>query len=259
MPRKKRESSRPKDKKITKELVYSFLQIPEKTFRDMQPSEVKTMMNSFALYIKQNGMDEVIFNRILAYMHKFISNMASSQFIIAGMDSKDIYQEASQALHLRAIDKFNPNKNMSFVNFAKMCMRRYIITLLNTSRNRKKDQPLNRSMPLDQIFPSEDDGDDGGCLLNVLSDDVDFIEDMCRTEDVRKTRQLLEKNLSPLERDVFTMHLEKRSYKDIAREVSRIYGRYYNEKSVDNALIRVRAKAIGLKISVDLPLFVDES
>jgi len=263
MPRKKRESVKNsrarKDKKIAKDLVESFLSIPEKTFRDMQPSEVKVMMNTFAIYLKQNGMDEVVFGRVLAYMHKFMMNMAGNQFVIAGMDSKDIYQEAARALQYRAIEKFNPNKNMSFVNFAKMCMKRYIITLLNTSRHRKKDQPLNRSVPLEQAFPSEDEGEDGGCLMNVIGDEEDFVNDLCRNEDVKKTRDILENLLSPLEKDVFAMHLEKRSYRDIAREVTRRHGRPFNEKSVDNALIRVRAKAIYLKGMSDLPLFSDES
>lgn len=246
-----------KKKKITSEAIDSYLQIPEKEFREMHPSDVKDMMNEFAIYIQENGDNDIIFNRILVYMHKFVNNMAFRQFIIPGMEGKDIYQEACIALRQRAIEKFNPDKKMSFVNFAKMCMRRYIITLLNTSKNRRRDQPLNRSVPIDQAFPSEDENEENGSLMNLISDDYDFIQDMCISEDIRLTKEILGNILSPLEFDVFSMHLEKRSYRDIAKSVSKKYDKKYNEKSVDNALIRVRAKASALlgKNDTSIPLF----
>jgi RNA polymerase sigma-H factor len=257
---KREKKNKSEGSKITKDVVYAYLDIPEKDFRDMPPVEVKPMMNAFAMYIQKYGEDDVIFNRILAYMHKFVFATAYRKFIIPGMEGKDVYQEACIALCRRAINKFNPDKNMSFVNFSKMCMKRYIITLLNTAKNRRRDQPLNRSIPLEQAFPSEDESEDNGCLMNVLGDEFDFLKDMCCNEDVRMTKELLGKTLSPLEYDVFIMHLEKRSYRDIAKEVSRKYQRRYNEKSVDNALIRVRAKATSLRTQCDvkIPLFDED-
>jgi RNA polymerase sporulation-specific sigma factor len=49
-------------------------------------------------------------------------------------------------------------------------------------------------------------------------------------------RRIFEENTTPLEKQIFLMYLDKRSYKEIAQAVGK------SEKSVDNAIYRVKSK-----------------
>ena len=49
-------------------------------------------------------------------------------------------------------------------------------------------------------------------------------------------RRIFDENTTPLEKQIFLMYLDKRSYKEIAQAVGK------SEKSVDNAIYRVKSK-----------------
>lgn len=218
---------------------------------------IKTL-DVYALRLKENENDTEAFEIILSCLHKYILGQAFHRFIIRGQDGKDLYQEAIIVLWQKAIPGFDPTRGMSFYGFAKMCINRHLITILNSSINRKKDMPMNRSVSLDEIF-SQDSEDDGNCSLqNIFDDGTDFLKDLCFNEEKDKTIQLLQETLSPFESFVLHYYLEGLSYKEISSTITEIFQKDYNEKSIDNALLRIRRKAYELLGAKSVTLFDDD-
>ena len=188
-------------------------------------------------------------------LHQLIMGQAFHRFIIRGQEGKDLYQESLIVLWQKAIPNFDPTRGMRFFGFAKMCINRHLITILNSALNRKKDMPMNRAVSLDQSFGNGDD-DQECCLSNLLDDGSDFVTDICHDEESGITTDVLMSTLSPFEAAVLGFYLEGLTYKEISQETSSQIGRPCNEKSVDNALLRVRRKAAELLGEVGtLPLF----
>jgi hypothetical protein len=46
---------------------------------------------------------------------------------------------------------------------------------------------------------------------------------------------------------VLIEYLRDKSYKEASKAISKKYGRYCNERSIDNALLRIRKKAMSMK------------
>jgi RNA polymerase sporulation-specific sigma factor len=212
------------------------------------PKEVQKELDGLALYMQKHPDDDIAFARIHAYVHKYLLGLVFKKYsFVRGHDENDIYQESLIAISKKAIPNFNPNKGMSFLNFAKMCINRHLITILHASNHRRKDQPINQAISLDQC-PL--DSDEGHCILsNVITDDKHSAppyKEMASREAYLKTLEAIKARLSKFEIIVLEQYLQDRSYKDAAKSISRQTGSGYNEKSVDNALLRIRKKAVEL-------------
>jgi RNA polymerase sporulation-specific sigma factor len=211
-------------------------------------------LDACAIKLQTNPNDEESFEVIHLALHKFIISQAFHRFIIRGHEGKDLYQESLIVLWQKAIPSFDPTRGMSFWGFAKMCINRHLITILNSALNRKKDMPMNRSISLDEVFNNDDE--EGNCSLqNVFEDHKDFVKDLCLSEDKQKTVDILREVLSPFESMILYYYLEGLSYKEISIEISEELQRKCNEKSVDNALLRIRRKAFEVQGESSLPLF----
>jgi RNA polymerase sporulation-specific sigma factor len=222
--------------------------------RSPENSEFVKRLDDFALKLQKDSKDEEAFNAIHVALHKYIIGQAFHRFIIRGHDGKDLYQEALIVLWQKAIPSFDPTRGMSFLGFAKMCINRHLITILNSALNRKKDMPMNRSVSLDEIFG--DENEDTNCsLANILEDPNDFLKEICFSEDKEKTVEVLRDMLSPFESMVLYYYLEGMSYREMSRNISKVLERRCNEKSVDNALLRIRRKAVEILGEKILPLF----
>lgn len=68
---------------------------------------------------------------------------------------------------------------------------------------------------------------------------------MIAQENMEKRYQLIDKQLSSMERQVLKLYLEGGSYEEIAEEMGR------SEKSVDNAIQRLKKKLKKVEKSVD--------
>ena len=215
------------------------------------PIEVRKELDALALKLQRHPKDQAVFLKIACYMHKYILGLVFKKYnYIRGYDNKDIYQEALIALFKKAVPSFKKGKGMSFLNFAKMCINRHLITMLNTSRNRKKDMPLNTSISLDHSPLGNNDDDDACVLSNIIPDTVHGqppFTTMTKSETFDRTFQSLMSLLSPFEQAVLTEYLQEKSYREASRSVSKIYGKRCNERSIDNALLRIRKKAQVLK------------
>jgi RNA polymerase sporulation-specific sigma factor len=228
------------------------------------PKDLQKKLDNIALKIKKNPSSkesEKLFNKIHLYMHSYLINVTLKQFpYIKGYQAVDIYQETLIALRFKSIPNFKTGKGMSFLNFSKMCIRRHLITILNASRNKQKDQAINQAISLNSSAVGSD-GESGQTLDNVIPDSSEHVDDKAeRVEAMSITRKNLLKNLSSLERQVVEEYLSGSSYQDIAKNISKKTRMKCDTKTVDNALLRIRKKAAYLKDHGkldDFPLFID--
>ena len=166
--------------------------------------------------------------------YKGMVRRKARSFYLIGGDSDDLIQEGMIGL-MRAVHSFNPDKEgASFAGFADMCINRQIYSAVKASQ-RQKHSPLNSYISLDQ--PAADD-ENGPTLADTLTQSVSSPEDtIVGREGAEQMWDALYKHLSPLERDVLDLFMEGFGYARIAEHLGR------DEKSVDNALQRIRAKA----------------
>jgi RNA polymerase sporulation-specific sigma factor len=237
------------------------------------PKEVQEQLDQIVLDIQidpSSKTSDYEYERILLYMHSYLVNVVLKQFpFIRGMDHSDTYQEALIALRFKAIPNFKVGKGMSFLNFAKMCIRRHLITILNASKNRQRDQSINRAVSLDSQFTPGDDSPNN-TFANLIPDDTPSVDVVTeQKEAVAVTKQCLMGSLSDFEQMVLEEYLTNSSYKEIGKNITERMGedyaslgipdRHRRNKAVDNALWRIRKKAGKLKEeseSEDLPLFM---
>lgn len=235
------------------------------------PKEVQRELDNIVIFIQTHPYskkNEDNFNRIHVYMHGYLLNVVLKQFpYIRGYQTSDIYQESLIAIRFKAIPNFKKGKGMSFLNFAKMCIRRHLITLLNASQNRLKDKSMNQAISLDRVISDSDD-EQGNTLSNIIPDSAPSVDVKTESnEALHVTKTTLMRSLSSFERTVLGEYLTGSSYKEIATMIvedskSDIpYDKAFKNalKAVDNALLRIRKKAVSIKDkhgNSDLPLFM---
>ncbi len=140
-------------------------------------------------------------------------------YFLAGGDSEDLMQEGMVGL-LSAISAYDGARGVPFRAFASTCIRRRIASAVRSSLS-------GRNRPLDSAVPLQDD------QLPQPGPEEAFL----RREETEVFLSSLTQSLSALERQILPLYLEGRSYREIASAIGR------PEKSVDNAVSRIRAKA----------------
>ena len=167
--------------------------------------------------------------------YKDIVSMKASKFFMVGSEKEDILQEGYIGLY-KAVKSFDGQKQNSFKTFAGICIERQLITAIKTS-NRQKHIPLNSSFSLNL---SAFDDNDETTILDIL--DTKLAEDPLDTITKREYMEFVEtkidKNLSTFEKQVLEKYIQGESYVDIAQKLNS------QVKSVDNAIQRIRKKAI---------------
>lgn len=226
------------------------------------PKDVQVELDALAIHLQKHPNDEDAFNKVHYYIHHYLLMLVFKKYnFIKGYEENDMYQEALIALFKKAIPKFNPKKGMSFLNFAKMCINRHLITILHASKNRKKDIPMNTAVSMDSpINNHSNDVPSTNSLSNLLPDDVHKtmpFKTMVDKEKVAATLKIITSRLSHIETVVLEEYLHERSYKEVARNISIKLSMKFNAKTVDNALLRIRKKAEQILIDrgrEDLPI-----
>ena len=224
------------------------------------PKQVKNELDALAKKMQRRPSNDKVFDKIHLYMHGYLINVVLKKFpFIRGLQTVDVYQETLIALRFKAIPNFKYGKGMSFLNFAKMCIRRHLITLLNTSKNRKKDQSINQAISLDSSA-SQDDDDDKTTYANKIADTKASADRTIETNEAYEvTKKALLNALSDFEKTVLSEYLANSSYREISKNISKEAKKRSNTKSIDNALLRIRKKAIHLlkysKVE-ELPIFL---
>ena len=167
--------------------------------------------------------------------YRNLVSMKANKFFLIGAENDDMLQEGMIGL-FKAIQSYDLDKNNSFKTFANLCIERQLITAIKTS-NRQKHIPLNSSFSLNKTA-FEDDEDTS--LLEIL--DSKFIEDpldtITKKEYFETIENKIDENLSLFEKKVLERYIQGESYVDIANKLESPV------KSVDNAIQRIRKKAI---------------
>ena len=166
-----------------------------------------------------NRLSELYAPLIRSMSARFVESL-SAQNDAGLIDAQDLEQEARLAL-FRAVQSYNrKQREVSFGLYAKICIRNALISQWRKAkaahaRKAKAEQPVLRH--------SED------AVLSFLSE-----------EDVRGLRNKIREVLSPYENIIFEQYISGRSVGSIAVSVGR------SEKSVSNAVYRIRVKIRGL-------------
>ena len=196
-------------------------------------SNDKSTNDEELLKLIQDGDNDALEQLINKY--KELVTMKVSKYFIIGAEKEDIYQEGMIGLY-KAIKSYDPEKQNSFKTFANLCIERQLITAIKTS-NRQKHMPLNSYLSLNaNAYDNEDDT----ALIEVLNSKVtaDPLDSITKREYYKTVEEKMEETLSDFEKEVLQRYAKGESYVKIAEKLDTPV------KSVDNAIQRIRKKAI---------------
>ena len=167
--------------------------------------------------------------------YKNLVNIKVSKYYIAGAEKDDIMQEGLIGL-FKAIKCYSPEQNSSFKSFANLCIDRQLITAIKTS-NRQKHMPLNSYLSLNM---NSDDEENNTTVMEVFNNDTieDPLDTITKKEYYKSVELAIDKSLSKFEKKVLNRYVQGESYVQIAEKLDAPV------KSVDNAIQRIRKKAI---------------
>ena len=191
--------------------------------------------NELISYIEEQNEDaeEILFEKykpLIVRFAKKIYPIASN----VGLELNDLIQEGMLGLN-QAIKYYDEKKDAHFYTFAKTCIERKMITLLNNQR-RLKHKILNESLSLDHTGEDKMYG-----IESVLKDSSNDPELVLLTKEreeklIRETREAL----TDFEDEVFMLRINQFTYDEIASILEK------DKKSIDNALQRIRTKMKGI-------------
>lgn len=172
--------------------------------------------------------------------YKGLVNMKVSKYYIIGAEREDIIQEGLIGL-FKAIKNYQSDKQSSFKNFANMCIERQLITAIKSS-NRQKHMPLNSylSLNVNAYDNSDMNSQNEADLIEVLNANLieDPLDTITQKEYYKVVENTIDKTLSSFEKQVLNFYMQGKSYIQIAERLKTPV------KSVDNAIQRIRKKAI---------------
>lgn len=168
----------------------------------------------------------------LLYKYRNLVRSAVQAFYIPGAEREDLLQIGMIGLW-QAITDFRSDRSHSFRAFARICVRRHLITAIK-SAGRQKQLPLNSSMPIEAAPSSVWQRVDARVHKALASADPE--DWMLWNEYVTNLQRDLRGLLSDFEWSVLADFRCGMSYHEIASRLG------CKVKSVDNALARIRRK-----------------
>jgi len=169
----------------------------------------------------------------LLYKYRGLVRTKTRSYFLVGADQEDLLQVGMIGLWQSVMD-FAPEKDITFLAFARICVERHMITAIKAS-TRHKQSPLNNSISL-EYYTQESTND--FCLADLLVSDIELDPEelLLHREDQRILCEALKQMLSKFEWEVLKHYYFGRSYREIARRLK------CSPKSVDNALGRIKRK-----------------
>lgn len=184
--------------------------------------------------IKQGDESALVY---LLEKYKDIVNAKVGKYFIIGAEREDVIQEGMIGL-FKAIKDFNPEKQNTFKSFANICVERQLITAIKSS-NRQKHMPLNSYLSLNTAAYDNNDENSVELIDTFDSKTVeDPLETIMKEEYYNEIQNTVNKSLSKFEKQVLDRFIKGESYVTIAKRLDSPV------KSVDNAIQRIRKKAI---------------
>ncbi len=174
------------------------------------------------------GGDAQVVDYLMEKYKYLVRRKANTLFLLGG-DTDDLIQEGMIGL-FKAIRDYREDIG-NFYHFAELCVNRQIYTAIEAAA-RKKHGPLNSYVSL-----SDEEREAEGSFPETAAADGQNPEQILIDREGREdflTR--IRAHLSPMERTVLDYHLDGMNYRRIAEEMGK------SEKSIDNALTRIRGK-----------------
>jgi RNA polymerase sporulation-specific sigma factor len=203
------------------------------------------------VYVRRfkESQDPEAFAMIAKVMEGYFQHLTFRKFFyVPGNAPDDLYQEALVALATKAIPDYVEEKG-PFVTFAKLCVRRHIITILKSASNNRHG-PLNTSVSIDAPVSESGEDDEGPMTVGgfISNGQEGIVEKLVRGENFKGLRRTLLSRLTSLEALVLDLYLKNLSYFDIVNFMNkRRRGRNrVGCKTIDNALCRIKKKAVEL-------------
>ena len=183
------------------------------------------------IIIKVHNNDECAMDYIITKYKNLVKIKARAYFLM-GADREDIIQEGMIGLY-KAIRDFNSEKEVCFNTFASICITRQILTAIKNA-SRQKHMPLNSYVSLNKSIYAEEEK---AFIDELIPKNISNPEELLiGKEDKIYIEESLLKHLSEFEHRVLSLYLAGNSYSKIASKIEK------DEKSIDNALQRVRKK-----------------
>lgn len=178
--------------------------------------------------------------KALSYLlekYKNLVNIKVGKYFIIGAEREDIVQEGMIGL-FKAIKNFDVEKQNTFKSFANICIERQLITAIKSS-NRQKHMPLNSYLSLNTAAYDNNEEDSVELIDTFDSKTIeDPLETVMKKEYYTEVENAVNKSLSKFEKQVLDRFIKGESYLTIAQKLDSPV------KSVDNAIQRIRKKAI---------------
>jgi RNA polymerase sporulation-specific sigma factor len=167
-----------------------------------------------------NGDDESMARLIAAVMP--IAKAKASKYSGPRIPDEDLTQEGMLGF-LDAVKSFNAKKGVPFKAYAETCINNRILSALRFHNN-KNNLALSNAVSIDES---------GYDPISLSTDPANIFSGKENSEVILS---IIENELSEFEKQVIKRHLAGESYSQIASALNR------SEKSVDNALQRIRKK-----------------
>ena len=181
--------------------------------------------------IRENDREAMDF--LISKYRVMVKSKARTYFIIGG-DTEDLIQEGMIGLY-NAIRDYDKEKS-KFSTFADVCVSRQILSAVK-SASRKKHMPLNTYISLNNMTGYGSEGE-GTNILDIIKNSSTTNPESLIIGEENKNSIIahIYTSLSKLEKNILFLYLSGKSYSEIAELTNK------NEKSVDNALQRVKKK-----------------
>jgi len=181
----------------------------------------------------QNGDHEAM--EFLMNKYKNMVRGRARTLFLVGADKEDLIQEGMIGLY-KAIRDFHPEKNVSFQNFAELCINRQMYSAIKGS-NTKKNQPLNNYISIDRMDASEGQENPIEQLLGLNFEKNKNPEQLVLDKEAANVLEYtLVGHLSEMEKQVLHFYMKDMNYNQIAAALGK------EPKAVDNALQRIKKK-----------------
>lgn len=181
--------------------------------------------------------EEEISDYLMEKYKGFVRQKARAMFLIGG-ETDDLIQEGMIGL-FKAIRDYDTGRDASFFTFADLCVSRQMYTAIQAA-GRLKNAPLNSYISIYADYSRQEEGESSeevkliNSLISPLEKNPEEL--LIDRENVERIEQMIERELSPFEKQVLDLYLTGMPYGQIAKVLGR------DDKSTDNALQRVKAK-----------------
>ncbi len=200
----------------------------------MQSSPLSSQ-ETHSLIIRAQKGDKAAVERLLTIYELKIQQIARSVLsYFIGNEFSDAIQEARIGFW-EAVLKYDFDRKTNFEYFARICIKKQLISKVKTAK-KCRNKPLNEGESLEAPVNLSDP--DGLNEYDLIPDETFNIEkDVINKNEAQWLDQSLKDKLTKLEWDTYVRYNKGYTYREIAAELKR------TEKTIDNAIMRVRNKA----------------